>query len=80
MTQDVKKTLDRQSPETRAPEHKRVRLSPPTLPQVSAYLPPLRNVTAKSSTATTPIAPGNNFQKLVELRRKYLGAISMVIQ
>ncbi|OWZ05688.1 hypothetical protein PHMEG_00022175 [Phytophthora megakarya] len=81
MTQEVKKKLDRQSPQ--APEQKRVRLSPPTLPQVSAAslppLPPLRHV-APRPTAGASEAPIHNTQKLAELRRKYLNAIAMVIQ
>ncbi|KAL3674892.1 hypothetical protein V7S43_000818 [Phytophthora oleae] len=93
MTQDaIKKKLTRNSPDSRAPEQKRVRLSPPMLPQVSAPLPtslpplpPLRNFTDQKpstsvSTASDPATTTSNAHKLAELHHKYLGDITMVVQ
>ncbi|KAG2785355.1 hypothetical protein JG687_00009858 [Phytophthora cactorum] len=92
MTQSpTKKKLNRNSPDSRAPEQKRVRLSPPILPKVSASmplslppLPPLRTIAPKP--VTTSVSPKtsatekSNAHMLAELRRKYLGDIGMVIQ
>ncbi|KAG7379084.1 hypothetical protein PHYPSEUDO_009092 [Phytophthora pseudosyringae] len=96
MTQDAaKKKLGRSSPDSRAREQKRVRLSPPVLPQqvsapMPASLPPLRSFTAQTPTAATttasastsaaPTTATSNALKLAELRRKYLGDIAMVVQ
>ncbi|KAF4045833.1 hypothetical protein GN244_ATG01807 [Phytophthora infestans] len=89
MTQDpLKKQLNRNNPDCKAPEQKRVRLSPPMLPQVSISLPPLpplRSVaTPKSVPVVTPpktsATEKYNAHKLAELRRKYLGDIGMVVQ
>ncbi|GMF27338.1 unnamed protein product [Phytophthora lilii] len=74
MTQDaVKKKLNRNGLDDRAPDQKRVRLSPPKLP--STALPPLRTLAAQRPSSPPPTA-----QKLVELRRRYLEDISMVVQ
>ncbi|KAG1711322.1 hypothetical protein DVH05_008575 [Phytophthora capsici] len=91
MMQDaIKKKLSRNSPDSRPPEQKRVRLSPPMLPQVSAPLPtslpplpPLRSFTdqkPKTPVSTDPVTATSNAHKLAELRRKYLGDINMVVQ
>ncbi|KAK1947567.1 hypothetical protein P3T76_001577 [Phytophthora citrophthora] len=91
MTQDaIKKKLSRNSLDSRAPEQKRLRLSPPMLPQVSAPLPtslpplpPLRNFTDQKpnpSVSTDSATATSNTQKLAELRLKYLGDINMVVQ
>ncbi|EGZ21023.1 hypothetical protein PHYSODRAFT_496905, partial [Phytophthora sojae] len=77
----------RTSPDCSAPEHKRVRLSPPILPQTSMPtslpLPPLTNSTARiraAAAASLPPPADSNAPKLAELRRKYLEVIDMVIQ
>ncbi|EGZ29545.1 hypothetical protein PHYSODRAFT_466932 [Phytophthora sojae] len=89
-TQDnSSKKPQRTSPDCSAPEHKRVRLSPPMLPQVASAamptslppLPPLRNFTAQPRAAASSPPPAvSNAPKLAELRRKYLEDIAMVIQ
>ncbi|KAH7488793.1 hypothetical protein KRP22_008563 [Phytophthora ramorum] len=86
MQDAIKKS--RNSPDSKAPKQKRVRLSPPLLPQAAGTpvptslppLPPLRSITQQNSPASTASAAPSNAHKLAGMRRKYLDDISMVIQ
>ncbi|TDH69005.1 hypothetical protein CCR75_006802 [Bremia lactucae] len=94
MQDAIKKKLDQRVIEGETPTAKRVRLSPPMLPQlskmpVSSSLPPLlplRTVSVSTSVKdslghlTASVTVKRSAQELLDLRRKYLGDIVMVIQ